>query len=90
MPQGQLVAVLGRSGCGESAVLRSIAGMLTPTSGEVLAGGDRVAAPRRDVALMSQRLGGFTRRLAHELSGGMQQRVPLCRALIRYYGSDSS
>jgi NitT/TauT family transport system ATP-binding protein len=34
--QGQFVCVLGKSGCGKSTVLRYIAGLQTPTSGEIL------------------------------------------------------
>ena len=34
--QGQFVVLLGRSGCGKSTLLRYIAGLQTPTSGEVL------------------------------------------------------
>jgi len=40
---------------------------------------DRVAEARRWLSLTG--LGGFEDRLPHELSGGMQQRVSLCRAL---------
>jgi NitT/TauT family transport system ATP-binding protein len=49
-------------------------------------GGDRGRAAYRDRAhqlLEMVGLQGFERRLPHELSGGMQQRVSLCRSLIR-------
>jgi NitT/TauT family transport system ATP-binding protein len=118
---GEFVAVVGRSGCGKSTMLRLIAGLLPASAGEITVSGERVTAPRRDIAMMFQRpallpwrtvldnvllpvqiygwrksghrrraldllelagLGGFEKRMPYELSGGMQQRVALCRALI--------
>jgi len=118
---GEFVAVLGRSGCGKSTMLRLVAGLLPTTSGEITVAGERITKPRRDIAMMFQRpallpwrsvidnvllpvqiygwrksahrqrahdllaltgLTGFEKRLPHELSGGMQQRVALCRSLI--------
>jgi NitT/TauT family transport system ATP-binding protein len=119
---GEFVAVVGRSGCGKSTMLRLIAGLLKPTEGRVLVDGTPITKPRRDIAMLFQRpallpwrsvldnvllpveffgwkrseyrelagrlidmvgLTGFEKRLPHELSGGMQQRVSLCRALIQ-------
>jgi NitT/TauT family transport system ATP-binding protein len=37
--QGQFVCILGKSGCGKSTVLRYIAGLQKPTSGEILLNG---------------------------------------------------
>lgn len=45
--QGQFIVVLGMSGCGKSTVLRYIAGLQEPTSGDVLVNGKPVGADNR-------------------------------------------
>jgi putative spermidine/putrescine transport system ATP-binding protein len=55
--KGELVAFLGPSGCGKTTTMRSIAGLLTPTSGRItLDGADitRVSANKRNVGLVFQ------------------------------------
>src|SRR5687767_9814157 len=52
---GEFVAILGRSGCGKSTMLRLVAGLLPTTSGQITVGGERVTKPRRDIAMMFQR-----------------------------------
>ncbi|MFI1018611.1 ABC transporter ATP-binding protein [Streptomyces sp. NPDC020965] len=61
VPDGELTAVLGPSGCGKTALLRVIAGFLTPDAGEIVLGGRTVSGPgvhvspeRRGVGIVAQ------------------------------------
>ncbi len=129
IPQGQVVAILGSSGCGKTTLMRLIGGQLKPRSGSVKVAGevvhelandalyklrrrmgmmfqggglftdlsvfDNVAFPLRehtdlsevmirDLVLMKLHavgLRGAHKLMTGELSGGMQRRVALARAV---------
>lgn len=51
---GEIVALLGASGCGKSSLLRLLAGLSAPTEGEVEFLGQRLAAPHPRAALVFQ------------------------------------
>ena len=112
VPRGGLVSIVGPSGCGKSTLLNLVAGIDTPTTGEVRTDGavgfvfqtprlldwrtvrhnvellleelelskpDRRARVERYLELVG--LDGYQDYFPHQISGGMQQRVAMARAL---------
>src|SRR5207248_1705843 len=54
MREGEIVAILGKSGAGKSTFLRILAGLVAPSEGRVEYRGDRVTGPVHGVAMVFQ------------------------------------
>ena len=54
---GELVCVVGPSGAGKTTLLKCIAGLLDPTSGEVILEGEKVSGPPAGMAVVFQEYG---------------------------------
>jgi NitT/TauT family transport system ATP-binding protein len=52
--RGEFVSIVGPSGCGKSTLLMAVAGLITPTAGQIQVDGAAVTGPRRDVGVMFQ------------------------------------
>ena len=52
---GEFLALVGPSGCGKSTILNMVAGLMPPSTGQVLYNGAPVAGPNRRVGYMTQK-----------------------------------
>lgn len=52
--KGEMICILGRSGCGKSTILKILAGFLPPSSGEILLNGTPVTDPGPDRCVVFQ------------------------------------
>src|SRR3954469_2229583 len=57
VPENQFVCLLGASGCGKTTLLRIIAGLTTPDTGNVAIGGRVVERPGQQSSLVFQNYG---------------------------------
>src|SRR5689334_14811586 len=52
--RGEFVAIVGPSGCGKSTFLRVVAGLLRPTTGQVILDGELITHPSNHVGMLFQ------------------------------------
>jgi putative spermidine/putrescine transport system ATP-binding protein/spermidine/putrescine transport system ATP-binding protein len=75
---GSMVALLGPSGCGKTTCLRMIAGLVAPTAGEVMVGGERIThvpVHKRNIGMLFQNYALFPHMtVAENIAFGLQMR----------------
>ncbi len=75
----EFVAIVGPSGCGKTTLLRMVAGLDSPSSGEVSVGGKKVAGPGPDRAVVFQQFALFPwRTVKQNIAFGLE-----CRGAAR-------
>jgi len=57
--EGEIVVFLGPSGCGKSTILKAVAGLLTPTEGEILVDGEPVLGVSKNRGMVFQAYTSF-------------------------------
>ncbi|MDP3083411.1 MAG: ABC transporter ATP-binding protein [Rubrivivax sp.] len=126
--EGEFIAIVGPSGCGKSTFMKLTTGLMMPSRGRIVIGGEPVSGPlkisgmafqapsllpwrttvnnvllpleivepyrsnfkkrrpeyeaKARELLQSVGLGGYEDKFPWQLSGGMQQRASICRALV--------
>jgi NitT/TauT family transport system ATP-binding protein len=73
--QGQFVSIVGPSGCGKSTLLKIMAGLDTPSSGEVRFQGGPVRGPHSKISMVFQAFGLFPwRTVSENVEYGLEMR----------------
>ncbi|GJD53983.1 Vitamin B12 import ATP-binding protein BtuD [Methylobacterium crusticola] len=76
--RGEMVAFLGPSGCGKTTALRMIAGLVTPTAGDIVVGGRSMAGlavHKRNIGMLFQSYALFPHlTVAQNIAFGLQAR----------------
>ncbi|MDI6859985.1 MAG: ATP-binding cassette domain-containing protein [Methanocellales archaeon] len=54
MEDGEFLCVIGPSGCGKTTLLRIIAGLMSPTDGDVILDSKKIQGPGRDRGFVFQ------------------------------------
>jgi len=54
VPSGGITSIIGPSGCGKSTLLYIIAGLVPPTAGQILVGGERITKPDPKIGIVFQ------------------------------------
>src|SRR5688572_8457235 len=52
--KGEIISIIGHSGCGKSTIVNAIAGMLAPSQGQVILEGKRIMGPGPDRGMVFQ------------------------------------
>lgn len=52
--KGEIISIIGHSGCGKSTILNAVAGMLSPTAGSVVLNGKKIVGPGPDRGIVFQ------------------------------------
>ncbi len=90
----EFVCIVGPSGCGKTSLLRILAGLLVPSSGQVVFSGERLARPQRRIGFVFQQANLMPWRTAHnniclplELAGlAREEKQERSRSLIELMG----
>jgi NitT/TauT family transport system ATP-binding protein len=85
LAEGEIVGLLGRSGCGKSSLLRIVAGLSRPSGGEVTFRGQKVEGPFDGISMVFQSAGLFPwlSVLANVELGLRAKKVPQAEARAR-------
>ncbi len=57
IPNGSIIGIAGRTGCGKSTLVQLIAGLITPSDGEILIDGENIFDKKYDRSVLRKKLG---------------------------------
>ena len=94
IPEGQFVCLVGASGCGKSTLLQMLAGLLEPSTGDIVVGAKAVTGPGPDRGVVFQKDSVFPwMRVIDNVEYGLKRRgVPtserreIARAYLKHVG----